>query len=709
MNRFENIIADVVGVPTRGVAKVLELIKEGATIPFISRYRKEQTGSLDETQIEDIVSENGRLEELEKRKVTVLSAIEGQGKLTDELRNQISGALELSLVEDLYLPYKQKRKTRAVIARDRGLEPLAKIVMSGREQDINSTAKRFCKGDVVSIDDAIAGAKDIIAEWVSENIAVRAVVRALYYRTGALSTKVIKSKESEADLYKMFFDWNESIDRCVSHRVLAMLRAVNEGYIRLSFKVDKEVIERSLFRRVIKDDSYNRGVIEEAIVDSLKRLISPSIEREILSKIKEDADRDAGAVFATNLKQLLMFSPLGEKRILAIDPGIRTGCKVVCLNEVGDIESNSVIYPFEPKKMYQEAIKSLNYLIEAYKIEAIAIGNGTAGRETERLVGRVPIVMSKGIDIFSVSEDGASVYSASKLARKEFPQYDVTVRGAISIGRRLMDPLAELVKIDPKSLGIGQYQHDIDQKLLQSTLDRVVESAVNSVGVNVNTASEQILTYISGIGPALAKKIVETRESSGGFNNRLELKRVSRLSDRVFQQCAGFLRIEGGSEPIDTTTIHPESYGVVRCMAKDLNSTVDNLKGNIALLDSIVLDKYVTESVGMPTLIDIIEALKRESADPRDRLTVFKFDDKITKIDDIKEGDIITGVVTNITNFGAFVDLGIKENGLIHISEMGEVFISNPADVVSLQERLTVKVKSVDRAKRRIGLTLKGL
>ncbi len=700
-------IAGELNITLNQVKNTIELFEGGATIPFIARYRKEATGSLDEVVIADIKEKYDKLKELEKRKETILKTIEEQGELTDELRSKIENTWDTTELEDIYLPYKPKRKTRAVKARELGLEPLAKILMKQYERDVYGRASAFVNEQVETEDDALQGARDIIAEWVNENAVAREIVRSVFGRSAVINAKMIKGKEDEGQKYKDYFDWSEPLKRCPSHRLLAIRRGENEGVLKVNITADDEIALQRLERYFVKGNTDASEQVSIAVKDSYKRLISPSIETEFAASSKEKADTEAISVFAKNLRQLLLAPPLGQKRVLAIDPGYRTGCKVVCLDAQGNLLHNETIYPHPPQNERGKAAKKIDSLVDAYKIEAIAIGNGTASRETEAFIRRMRF--NRDMKVFVVSEDGASVYSASKVAREEFPEYDVTVRGAVSIGRRLLDPLAELVKLDPKSIGVGQYQHDVDQNRLKDSLDQVVESCVNLVGVNLNTASKHLLTYISGLGPQLAQNIVDHRKENGDFKSRSELKKVPRLGTKAFEQSAGFLRITGGTNPLDNTAVHPESYGIVEKMAKDLGCTVQELIEKKELRDKIDLNRYVTDKTGLPTLTDIKEELEKPGLDPRKIIKVFEFSNDVHTVEDLKPGMELPGIVTNITNFGAFVDVGVKQDGLVHISQMADRFISDPNEIVHLHQHVKVKVLDVDMARKRIQLSMKGM
>lgn len=706
-SKIIEIIAQSLGVRTSQVTNTITLINEGATVPFISRYRKERTGSLDEVQVLNIKEQHEKYTELEKRKETVLKTIEEQQLLTPELKNRIESCFDAVELEDIYLPYKPKRRTRATIAKEKGLEPLAKIMMKQMERSLETRAASFLNDQVETVEDALAGARDIVAEWISENEKARNIVRRGFENSAEIISKVIKGKETEAEKYRDYFDWREPLKKCPSHRLLAMRRGENEGFLRVSISPDADKILEHLTRFFVTGLNSCADHVEMAVSDSMKRLIQPSLETEFASLSKEKADEEAIRVFAENLRQLMLAPPLGQKRVLAIDPGYRTGCKIVCLDEQGNLLHNETIYPHKPQEDFKMAAKKLSSMVEMYKIEAVAIGNGTASRETESFIKRLHF--DRELRVYMVNEDGASVYSASSVARQEFPQYDVTVRGAVSIGRRLMDPLAELVKIDPKSIGVGQYQHDIDQKKLKNSLDSVVELSVNSVGVNLNTASKHLLTYISGLGSQLAENITVYRKENGPFASRDELKKVPRMGPVAFEQSAGFLRIPDAKNPLDNSAVHPESYKIVQKIAKDLKCEISDLVRNETLVAQIDWQKYVTTEVGLPTLNDIKTELLKPGRDPRKAIKVFEFAEGIYSINDLREGMVLPGIVNNITNFGAFVDLGIKESGLIHISEMADQFISDPNTVVKLQQHLMVRVKEVDIARKRIHLSLKGI
>lgn len=690
----------------KSVTNTIALLNEDCTIPFIARYRKERTGNLDEVQIGSIVQFKTTFEALEKRKATIIKAVEEQGLLTPELRSKFQNCTDLTLLEDLYLPFKKSKKTKAETARKNGLEPLAKIIMAQRSDEIEYIASQYLNNQVQNEDDALEGARHIISEWINERGDIRNQLRNQLERHAQITTKVIKTKKEDekAQKFRDYFDWSESLSRCPSHRFLAILRAEKEGFIRIKIEIDDERALQNMERRLIKSDNACSEQIEIAIADAYKRLLFPSLSNELLKNAKEKADTAAIQVFSKNLKQLLLGAPLGEKRILAIDPGYRTGCKVVCLDAQGDLKHNETIYPHAPQNDSSGAIKKISSLVDAYKIEAIAIGNGTASRETEQLVKRISF--KNPIEVFVVSEAGASIYSASKIARDEFPNYDVTVRGAVSIGRRLADPLAELVKIDPKSIGVGQYQHDVDQTKLKTSLDTVVESCVNSVGVNINTASVSLLSYVSGIGPKLAENIVAYRNENRGFKSRKEIKKVPRLGGKAFEQGAGFLRIKDGTNPLDDSAVHPESYTIVEQMAKDQGVALSEIVRNSSVLQRIELKQYCTESIGMPTLKDILEELEKPGLDRREKAKVFTFNQNIKQITDLHKDQLLPGIVNNITNFGCFVDIGIKESGLIHISNLSDSFVKDVNEHVSLHQQVIVRVLDVDVPRKRIQLAL---
>ncbi len=710
MEQFSQMIATALKLPVHRVENTLKLLQGGATIPFISRYRKEATGGLDEVQIGDIHTRYEKLCELAKRKETVLSTIEEQGKLTDTLRERISNCWDATELEDIYLPFKPKRKTRAEAARQKGLEPLAMLLLMQRENNLSAQVRQFVKGDVKDEEDALKGARDIIAEQVNEDERARNLIRNQFNRQAMITSKVVKGKEKEeaALKYRDYFDFSEPLKKCTSHRLLAIRRGEAEGILKVSITPDDEsVCTERLERQYVHGNGECSAQVAEAVNDAYKRLLKPAIETEFSALSKEKADEEAIRVFAENLRQLLLAPPLGQKRTMGIDPGYRTGCKVVCLDAQGTLLHNEAIYPHPPKSETALAGRKLVKLVEQYKIEAIAIGNGTASRETERFVTSQRY--DREVQVFVVSEDGASIYSASKIARDEFPEYDVTVRGAVSIGRRLMDPLAELVKIDAKSIGVGQYQHDVDQSKLKASLDQTVESCVNLVGVNVNTASKHLLTYVSGLGPTLAQNIVDYRTENGAFHSRKELLKVPRMGAKAFEQCAGFLRIPQADNPLDNSAVHPESYAIVEKMAKDLKCSVADLIKNKELRSQIDIKNYVTDTVGLPTLTDILQELDKPGRDPRQKIQVFEFDKNVQTIDDLREGMELPGIINNITNFGCFVDIGIKENGLVHISQLADKFVSDPTTVVSMHQHVRVRVLSIDHERKRIQLTMKGL
>jgi len=697
-------IARKLGLQEWQVENTIRLLDDGSTIPFISRYRKEMTGSLDEVKLMNIKEEFERLKELAKRREAIIKSIEEQEKMTPELREKIDAALTMSELEDVYLPYKPKRRTRAIIAREKGLEPLAVLIMKQQEQNPAQKAEEFLNENVETVDEALAGASDIIAEWISEDENARRRMRRLYEKEAMIFSKVVKGKEAEGIKFSDYFDWSEPLKKCPSHRLLAMLRGEEEGFLRLSIEPVEDNAIDLLDEIFIKGRNASSDVVANAVTDSWKRLLSSSMETEFRNVSKEKADVEAIGVFAENLRQLLLASPLGEKNVLAIDPGFRTGCKIVCLGKQGNLVHNETIYPHAPQNETAMSVKKILSLVNAYKIEAIAIGNGTASRETEDFIRWVKF--DRDLQVFVVSEAGASIYSASKIARDEFPDYDVTVRGAISIGRRLMDPLAELVKIDPKSIGVGQYQHDVDQVKLHNSLDDVVKSCVNAVGVEVNTASSHLLTYVSGLGPQLAQNIVDYRSENGPFGSRKELLKVKRMGEKAFEQSAGFLRIRGADNPLDSSAVHPESYHVVEKMAKDLNVNVRDLMINEEKRKEIKPEKYVTPATGLPTLKDIIDELAKPGRDPRTKIKEFRFGDVHT-IEDLQTGMILPGIVTNVTKFGAFVDIGVKQDGLVHISNLTKNYVQDPATVVKLHQHVMVKIIAVDTERRRIQLSMK--
>lgn len=701
---FSSIIAKNLNLREQQVSNTLQLLSEGATIPFISRYRKERTGGLNEVQIQEIQSMCEKLEEVEKRKEFVIKSISEQEKLTPELEKRINNCSTLTEIEDIYLPFKPKKRTRAEMAREKGLEPLAKILMSQNERDPENRAIAFVKGKVESIEEALKGAMDIIAEWVNENEGTRNRVRQCFQREATITSKVVKGKEKEAEKYQNYFDFEEPLRRCSSHRLLAMRRGEKEGFLRINISPDEETTLDRITPQYVKGNSECSRLVGDAVADAYKRLLKPSIETEFSNSSKEKADEEAIKVFSENLQQLLLSPPLGEKRVLAIDPGYRTGCKVVCLNEQGELLHNEAIYPHPPQNQMEEAKNRISQLVKKFKIEAISIGNGTASRETEQFVRS--IAFDTNVAVFVVSESGASIYSASALAREEFPDHDVTVRGAVSIGRRLMDPLSELVKIDPKSIGVGQYQHDVDQSKLKKSLDQTVINSVNQVGVNLNTASKHLLTYVSGLGPQLAQNIVDFRAENGPFLSRADLKKVPRLGSKAFEQCAGFLRISNPKNPLDNTAVHPERYPLVSQMTKDLKCSIEELIRSKELRSKIDLSKYISDEVGLPTLNDIMQELDKPGRDCRETIKEFSFDPTLKTIEDVKIGASYPAIVTNMTNFGVFVDLGVKVNGLIHISQLADHFVSDPSTVVSLHQQVMVKVLDVDLGRNRIQLAL---
>ncbi len=705
-NRNISLVAKKLGLHEWQVENTIRLMDGGATIPFISRYRKEMTGSLDEVQLMHIKDEYGRLKELDARKEAVIKSIEEQEKMTDELRQKIDAAVIMSELEDIYLPYRPKRRTRATIAREKGLEPLALLIRVQNEKNPELKAEAFLNDEVLTINDAISGASDIIAEWISEDEKTRKQLRYLFDKEAYIYSKVVKGKETEGIKYSDYFDWSEPLRKCPSHRLLAMRRGEDEGFLRLSLEPEEQKAVDILDSIFIKGRNASSEIISNAIRDSWKRLLSSSLETEFRNISKEKADLEAISVFADNLRQLLLSSPLGEKNVLAMDPGFRTGCKIVCLDRQGNLIHNETIYPHPPQNETAKSVRKILTLVSAYKIEAIAIGNGTASRETEDFIKWIKF--ENDIQVFVVSEAGASIYSASKTARDEFPDYDVTVRGAVSIGRRLMDPLAELVKIDPKSIGVGQYQHDVDQQKLQKSLDEVVMSCVNAVGVEVNTSSRHLLTYVSGLGPQLAQNIIDFRTENGPFSSRKELLKVKRMGEKAFEQSAGFLRIRNAGNPLDSSAVHPESYYVVEKMAKDLGCDVRSLMVDESKRKSIKLENYVTSATGLPTLKDIMEELAKPGRDPRSKIKEFRFAD-IHSMEDLSEGMVVPGIVTNVTKFGAFVDIGIKQDGLVHVSNMGKNYISDPSKVVKLHQHVMVKILAVDMERRRVQLSMKDL
>lgn len=706
INRNIKLIASRLGLHIWQVENTIRLMDDGASIPFISRYRKEMTGSLDEVQLLHIKEEYTRLKELDARRESIIKSIEEQEKMTPELRERIDAAVTMAELEDIYLPYRPKRRTRATIAREKGLEPLAVIIMDQKENNPLRRAEEFINEEVKSVEEAVAGASDIIAEWISEDEKARRQLRRLFEKEAVIYSKVVKGKETEGIKFSDYFDWSEPLRKCPSHRLLAMRRGEDEGMLRLSIEPEEKNALDLLFSIFVRGRNESSALVEDAVRDSWKRLLASSMETEFRNISKEKADGEAIEVFADNLKQLLLASPLGEKNVLAIDPGYRTGCKVVCLDRQGNLLHNETIYPHPPQNETALSVKKILTLVNAYKIETIAIGNGTASRETEDFIKWVKF--ERDIQVFVVSEAGASVYSASKVAREEFPDYDVTVRGAVSIGRRLMDPLAELVKIDPKSIGVGQYQHDVDQQRLQNALDEVVVSCVNAVGVEVNTASKHLLTYVSGLGPQLAQNIVDYRSTNGPFRSRAELMNVKRMGAKAFEQCAGFLRIRNAENPLDSSAVHPESYHIVEKMAGDLGCGIRELMTNDEKRKAIKLEKYITPATGLPTLKDIMDELAKPGRDPRSAIKEFRFAD-IHSMEDLVPGMIVPGIVTNVTKFGAFVDIGIKQDGLVHISNMSNTYVSDPSKVVKLHQHVMVKVLDVDIERKRIQLSMKGV
>ena len=719
---FTQLISSELHLSEHAVENTLKLLDEGCTIPFISRYRKERTGGLDEVQITAISDRSERLKEIQKRKETILKTIGELDKLTPELEKRIEDCWELTTLEDIYLPYKPKRRTRAQAAREQGLEPLATLLMMQREQSPERAAQRFVKGDVKDVATALKGAQDIIAEQVSEDERSRNQVRAAFRREAFIVSKVVKAKKDtdEAQKYSDYFDWEEPLKRCSSHRLLAMRRGADEGILRLSLTIDDDEAVSRLQRNYVRGNGSCQRLVSEAVEDGYKRLLLPSIETEFSNLSKERADEEAIKVFAENLRQLLLSAPLGQKRVMGVDPGFRTGCKVVCLDAQGNLLHHEAIFPHPPVNHRMQASMHVQQMMKDYHIEAIAIGNGTASRETKEFITEVVAEAAKQHEststqapaspkVFVVSEDGASVYSASKVARDEFPNEDVTVRGAVSIGRRLMDPLAELVKIDPKSIGVGQYQHDVDQSKLKHSLDQTVESCVNLVGVNLNTASQHLLTYVSGLGPVLAQNIVDYRKENGAFTSRAQLNKVPRLGPAAYQQCAGFLRIPNAKNPLDNSAVHPESYHVVELMAKDQHCTVSELIGNKTMREQIDIKKYVTAETGLPTLTDIMKELEKPGRDPREQIEEFEFDPSVQSVEDLREGMELPGIVTNITNFGAFVDIGVHQDGLVHVSQLANRYVSDPTQVVHLHQHVRVRVIGVDLRRQRISLSMKGI
>jgi len=707
LETYINRIAGDLQLPQNGVRNTLQLLSEDATIPFISRYRKERTGGLDEVQIGAISDLFDKLRDLDKRKQAILSSIEEQGKLTPELKRRIADCFQMNELEDIYLPYKPKRRTRAEVAREKGLEPLARMLMAQNFSGVERAALGFIINGVENVEEALKGARDIIAEWVNEHERARQMVRNRFRREATISSKVIKGKEKEAEKYKDYFDYTEPLRKCSSHRYLAVTRGESEGFLRVTITPDDEVCCEDLNKLFVKGVFDSSRQVGEAVKDGYKRLLKPSIETEFAALTKEKSDEEAIRIFIDNLKQLLLAPPLGQKRVLGVDPGYRSGCKIVCLDAQGKLVHNETIYPHAPQHETALASKKIAHLVESYDIQAIAIGNGTASRETEEFIQNIRY--DRKIQVFVVSENGASIYSASKIAREEFPEYDVTVRGSVSIGRRLMDPLAELVKIDPKSIGVGQYQHDVDQAKLKKSLDQTVINCVNLVGVNLNTASKYLLTYVSGLSATMAQNIVDFRDENGAFKSRSELLKVARLGPKAFEQAAGFLRIPDAANPLDNSAVHPERYELVEKMAKDANCTVNDLVKQKERRTAIQLEKYVSANVGMPTLQDIFQELDKPGRDPRNKIEVFEFDRTIRKIEDVHAGMVLPGIVTNITAFGCFVDFGIKENGLVHLSQMADRYITDPSQVVSLHQHVRVKVVSVDLERHRIQLSMKSV
>lgn len=704
---YSFVIAKELNIGRNQVQAVLKLLEEGATIPFMARYRKEVTGSLDEVQLAGIRDRYSQLFQLNKRREAILESLEERGLLTDSLKSEINNALSLTELEDLYLPYRPKRRTRATIAKEKGLEPLATAIFDQKNIHPESLASTYINPEkgVLSVEEALSGARDIMAEWISENINARSRLRILFSQKSEISCKVLRGKESEGEKYQDYFDWHEPFSKVPSHRLLAMRRGENEGFLSMSIEPQEEDAVAVLERIFVKARNEASEEVKKAIKEGYKRLLSPSMETEMRVFSKDKADEEAIKVFADNMRQLLMAAPLGQKRVMAIDPGFRTGCKVVCLNEQGKLLQDEVIYPHPPKEDKQKSEHKILSLVQQFSIEAIAVGNGTAGRETEAFLRNIPAL--KSVLIIQVNESGASVYSASDVAREEFPDYDITVRGAVSIGRRLMDPLAELVKIDPKSIGVGQYQHDVNQTQLKQSLDDTVMSCVNAVGVEVNTASKELLTYVSGLGPVLATNIIRYRNEHGPFKTRNELKKVGRLGDKAFEQCAGFLRIRDAKNPLDSSGVHPESYSIVEKMAADLGVSLPQLIQDKALQKKIVLQKYITHTIGLPTLQDIVNELAKPGRDPREQFEMFSFTDGIHSMEDLKEGMSLNGIVTNITDFGAFVDIGVHQDGLVHLSQMANRYIKHPSEVVKVHQKVKVKVVSVDVSRKRIALTMK--
>jgi len=705
VQKNHQIIAERLGISIRQIDNTITLLNEGATVPFISRYRKEMTGSLDEVAIGNIKEAIEQLDELDKRKVTILKTITEQELLTPELQSKIEHCYDLNELEDIYLPYKPKRRTRATVAREKGLEPLAKLIFKQFEANPENRALQFLNDSIPDVNEALAGARDIIAEWINEDQHARTIVRNQFTREAVISSHVAKGKEEEGIKFSNYFESSEPLKRCPSHRLLAMRRGEKEGFLKLGVAPDEDKTIAALDHYFVKSRNDSGAQMSLAVKDSYKRLLAPAIETEVFGTSKSQADAEAIRVFVENLRQLLLAAPLGQKRVLALDPGFRSGCKLVCLDAQGNLVHNETIYPHQPQSEVSQSIRKVSALVSTYKIEAIAIGDGTASRETEAFIKK--ITFDRPLQVFVVSEDGASIYSASKVARDEFPQFDVTVRGAVSIGRRLMDPLAELVKIEAKSIGVGQYQHDVDQKLLQKGLDTVVESCVNLVGVNVNTASSHLLNFVSGLGPLLAQNIVDYRKENGPFTARTELKKVARMGPKAFEQCAGFLRIQGGTNPLDNSAVHPERYSLVSKIAADRKCKVEELIGLENLRSDIVVEKYLNEEVGLPTLNDILAELAKPGLDPRTGIKVFEFSDGVHSMKDLQVGMVLPGIVTNITRFGVFVDVGVKQDGLVHISELANRFISDPSEVVKLHQHVKVKVLEVDIPRKRIAFSMK--
>ena len=700
-----SLISEALSLPGQKIRSTLKLLNEGATIPFISRYRKEVTGSLDEVEVAGIQSQWSKLQELEKRRATILNSIEEQGKLTDELKERILSTYNSTTLEDIYLPYKRKRKTRASVARERGLEPLAASIMSQQGEKPDVLAARYLSDEVATVDEALQGARDIIAEQVSEAEESRSKIRFLFERNAMVNARVARGKEESGAKFRDYFDFSEPLSKCPSHRLLAIFRGEEENFLRVNIRPEAEDSIAALERLHVEGNGACSKQVAEAVSDAYKRLIEPSIETEYRNIAKGKADEEAIAVFAENLRQLLLAAPLGQKAVMALDPGYRTGCKLVCLDTSGHLIYSTAIYPHPPQSRTEESIDQIKKLANRYRIEAIAVGNGTAGRETMSILRSISF--DRKIDCFMVNESGASIYSASEIAREEFPDEDITVRGSVSIGRRLMDPLAELVKIDAKSIGVGQYQHDVNQSELKGSLDLVVESCVNSVGINLNTASKHLLTYVSGLGPTLGQNIIDYRQENGPFQSRTQLKKVPRMGAKAFEQCAGFLRIREGKQPLDNTAVHPERYSLVKQMAKDLGCELAELLQRADLRKRVQLEKYISEDVGLPTLKDIVKELEKPGLDPRGEAQTFEFARNIQKIGDVQPGMVVPGIITNITNFGAFVDIGVKQDGLVHISQLANKFVKNPLDVVQLQQKVNVKVLEVDIARNRINLSMK--